>query len=466
MSNADALDRMFNASAIAVIGASSEAGKVGYSVVKNLVDGGFRGRVYPVNPSRAGEELFGCSYYPSLAEIPGPVDAAVIVVPAAAVNNAIVACGQKGVATAVIITSGYAEIGNADLQAELVRTARRAGVRVLGPNIFGFYYPHNDLCATFCTPYTKRGSVAFTCQSGGVGMAVIGFTRSKGIGVSAIVGLGNKVDIAEHDLLAFFGRDANTRVIAMHMEDLKDGAAFVAAAREVSPRKPVIAFKTGRTPLGSKAAASHTGALAGVDRIYDAAFRKAGVLRVRTLDELLDQACALAVLPPPQGPNVFVHTSAGGLGVALADAMFDEGLEAMEIPADLEEALRKYIPPFGSFRNPVDVTGSSTPDIQAETARLAIEDPRVHSVILGYWHTIITPPMVFAEAIGRVVDQARRKGIVKPIVASLSGDVEVEEAGRYLEERGIPSYPYSPERAVSALAALYRWSRFAGLLPP
>jgi acetyl coenzyme A synthetase (ADP forming)-like protein len=466
MSNADALDRMFNASAIAVIGASSEAGKVGYSVVKNLVDGGFRGRVYPVNPSRAGEELFGCSYYPSLAEIPGPVDTAVIVVPAAAVNNAIVACGQKGVATAVIITSGYAEIGNADLQAELVRTARRAGVRVLGPNIFGFYYPHNDLCATFCTPYTKRGSVAFTCQSGGVGMAVIGFTRAKGIGVSAIVGLGNKVDIAEHDLLAFFGRDANTRVIAMHMEDLKDGAAFVAAAREVSPKKPVIAFKTGRTPLGSKAAASHTGALAGVDRIYDAAFRKAGVLRVRTLDELLDQARALAVLPPPQGPNVFVHTSAGGLGVALADAMFDEGLEAMEIPADLEEALRKYIPPFGSFRNPVDVTGSSTPDIQAETARLAIEDPRVHSVILGYWHTIITPPMVFAEAIGRVVDQARRKGIVKPIVASLSGDVEVEEAGRYLEERGIPSYPYSPERAVSALAALYRWSRFAGLLPP
>jgi len=466
MSNADAVDRMFNASAIAVIGASSEAGKVGYSVVKNLVDGGFRGRVYPVNPSRAGEELFGCSYYPSLAQIPGPVDTAVIVVPAAAVNDAIVACGQKGVATAVIITSGYAEIGNADLQAELVRTARRAGVRVLGPNIFGFYYPHNDLCATFCTPYTKRGSIAFTCQSGGVGMAVIGFTRAKGIGVSAIVGLGNKVDIAEHDLLAFFSRDANTRVIAMHMEDLKDGAAFVAAAREVSPKKPVIAFKTGRTPLGSKAAASHTGALAGVDRIYDAAFRKAGVLRVRTLDELLDQARALAVLPPPQGPNVFVHTSAGGLGVALADAMFDEGLEAMEIPADLEEALRKYIPPFGSFRNPVDVTGSSTPDIQAETARLAIEDPRVHSVILGYWHTIITPPMVFAEAIGRVVDQARRKGIVKPIVASLSGDVEVEEAGRYLEERGIPSYPYSPERAVSALAALYRWSRFAGLLPP
>jgi acetyl coenzyme A synthetase (ADP forming)-like protein len=464
MSSADALDRMFNASSIAVIGASSEAGKVGHSVVKNLVDGGFQGRIYPVNPTRTGDELFGCPYYATLADIPGPVDTAVIVIPAAAVNNAIVACGEKGVATAVIITSGYAEMGNADLQAELIETARRAGVRVLGPNIFGFYYPHRDLCATFCTPYNKRGGIAFTCQSGGVGMAVIGFTRSKGIGVSAIVGLGNKVDIAEHDLLAFFGRDANTRVIAMHMEDLKDGAAFVAAAREVSARKPVIAFKTGRTPLGSRAAASHTGALAGVDRIYDAAFRKAGVLRARTLDELLDWARALAVLPPPAGPNVFVHTSAGGLGVALADAMFDYGLHAMEVPADLEEALRKHIPPFGSFRNPVDVTGSSTPDVQAETARLAIEDPRVHSVILGYWHTIITPPMVYAEAIGRVVEQARAKGIVKPIVASLSGDVEVEEAARYLEERGIPSYPYAPERAVSALAALHRWSRAAGIL--
>jgi acetyl coenzyme A synthetase (ADP forming)-like protein len=461
MSDADALDRMFNASSIAVIGASSEAGKVGYSVVKNLVDGGFRGRVYPVNPARAGDELFGCPYYPRLADIPGPVDTAVVVIPAAAVNDAIVACGEKGVPTAVIITSGYAEMGNADLQAALVETARRAGVRVLGPNIFGFYYPHNDLCATFCTPYSKRGGVAFTCQSGGVGMAVIGFTRSKGIGVSAIVGLGNKVDIAEHDLLAFFGRDANTTVIAMHMEDLKDGTAFVAAAREVSPRKPVIAFKTGRTPLGSRAAASHTGALAGVDRIYDAAFRKAGVLRARTLDELLDWARALAVLPPPAGPNVFVHTSAGGLGVALADAMFDQGLQLMEVPADLEETLRKHIPPFGSFRNPVDVTGSSTPDVQAETARLAIEDPRVHSVILGYWHTIITPPMVYAEAIGRVVEAARARGIVKPIVASLSGDVEVEEAARYLEERGIPSYPYAPERAVSALAALHRWSGYA-----
>lgn len=456
------LNRMFNAKSIAVIGASSEPGKVGYSAVKNIVDGGFKGKAYPVNPARAGEELFGCKYYASIKDLPDGVDTAVIAIPAKMVNDAIIELGKKGVPSAVIITSGYSEIGNVELQRQLVETAKKANVRVLGPNIFGYYYPHNDLCATFCTPYTNKGGIALICQSGGVGMAVIGFTRSRGIGVSAILGMGNKVDIDEDDLLEFFAQDPNTRVIAMHMEDVKDGLAFMKAAKRVSKIKPVVALKTGRTPLGSRAAASHTAALAGADEVFDAAFRQSGVIRARTLFELLDWARVLYMLPQPQGENIFIHTSAGGLGVILADALYDHGLKAMEIPADLEQALRKYIPVFGSFKNPIDVTGSSTPEVQAESAKIAIRDPRVHSIVFGYWHTIITPPMVFAKAIGEAVEEARKEGIVKPMVASLSGDVEVEEAARYLEKKGIPSYPYSPDQAVSALAAVYKWARYGG----
>ncbi|MFQ5710490.1 MAG: acetate--CoA ligase family protein [Candidatus Geothermarchaeales archaeon] len=460
----EALNRMFNASSVAVIGASSEQGKVGYSVVKNMVDGGYKGKIYPVNPSRVGEVLFGLRYYANVREIPDVVDTAVIVIPARFVNEAIADCGRKGIPTAVIISSGYSETGNVDLQRQLVEAGRKAQVRILGPNIFGFYYTHNDLCATFCTPYTKRGGIALTCQSGGVGMAIIGFTRSRGMGVSAIVGLGNKADLDEDDMLEFFGQDDNTKVIAMHMEDLKDGRAFVNAARRVSKAKPIVVFKAGRTQMGARAAASHTGALAGVDHIYDAAFKKCGVIRAHTLYELLDWARALFMLPPPRGENVFIHTSAGGLGVILADAAQDYGLKPMDIPSDLERELRRYIPPFGSFKNPVDVTGSSTPEIQGETAEIAIRDPRVHSIIFGYWHTVITPPMVYAKVLAEAVEGARAEGIEKPMVASLSGDVEVEEAARYLEGRGIPSYPYMPERAVSSLAAVYRWARYAGLV--
>ncbi|MEM2924348.1 MAG: CoA-binding protein [Methanocellales archaeon] len=465
MNNAiDILNRMFNARSIAIIGASSEPGKVGYSIVKNIIDGGFKGRIYPVNPARAGEELFGYKYYGNVGEIPESIDTAIIAVPARLVNEVIIELGRKEVPTAVIITSGYSEIGNVELQQQLIETAKKARVRILGPNIFGYYYTYNDLCATFCTPYTKRGGIALICQSGGVGMAAIGFTRSRGIGVSAIVGLGNKVDIDEDDLLEFFAQDPNTKVIAIHMEDVKDGLAFVKAARKVSKNKPVIAFKAGRTPLGRRAAASHTAALAGADEIFEAAFKQSGVIRARTLDEFLDWARALYMLPPPEGENILIHTSAGGLGVIIADALYDYGLKAMEIPIDLEQALRKYIPPFGSTKNPVDVTGSSTPEVQAETAKIAIRDPRVHAIIFGYWHTVITPPRVFARVIAEAVEESRKEGLLKPIVASLSGDIEVEEAARYLEDRGIPCYLYAPEKAVAALAALYKWAKYAGKL--
>ena len=334
----------------------------------------------------------------------------------------------------------------------------------MGPNIYGFYYLPKDVCATFCTPYDVKGSVALSSQSGGVGMAIIGFSRSAKMGVSAIVGLGNKSDIDEDDLLTFFEQDDPTHAIAMHMEDLKDGRSFAEVAKRVSKKKPVIVLKAGRTALGARAASSHTGALAGDDKIYDDVLRQSGVIRARGLNEMLQFARAVPILPTPKGENVVIITGAGGSGVLLSDSVVDAGLSLMKFPPDLDEAFKKFIPPFGASGNPVDITGGEPPKTYQNTIRLGLEDDRIHALILGYWHTIVTPPMVFANLVIEVVEEFRARGIDKPIVASLAGDVAVEEASELLYDHKIPAYPYNTETMVAALGAKYRWARAAGLL--
>ncbi|MFB7575461.1 acetate--CoA ligase family protein [Streptomyces sp. NPDC056165] len=458
-----AMTRLMQPRSVAVIGASSEAGKIGNSVMRNLIDGGFAGDIHPVNPK--ADEIEGRKAHASVLDIPGEVDVAVFAIPAKFVPTALEEVGAKGIPNAVLIPSGFAETGEHELQERIVAIAREHGVRLLGPNIYGYYSPWQNLCATFCTPYDVKGPVALTSQSGGIGMAILGFARTTKTGVSAIVGLGNKSDIDEDDLLTYFGEDPNTKCIAMHLEDLKDGRAFVEAARETVPKKPIVVLKAGRTSAGAKAAGSHTGALAGDDAVYDDILRQAGVIRAPGLHEMLEYARALPVLPTPQGENVVIITGAGGSGVLLSDACVDNGLRLMEIPDDLDEAFMRYIPPFGAAGNPIDITGGEPPSTYEATIRLGLEDPRVHALILGYWHTIVTPPMVFAELTARVVAEARAKGIHKPVVASLAGDTEVEAASAYLFERGVVAYPYTTEQPVAALGAKYRWARAAGLLP-
>ena len=465
LSNAEILrtmQRVMRPAAIAVIGASAEEGKIGNSVMRNLIDGGYRGAIHPIHPRAS--EILGRTCYPSVAAVPGAIDIAIFCIPARLVASVIAECGAKGVAGAILIPSGFAEVGEHALQAEVVAAARRHGVRLMGPNIYGFYYTHENLCATFCTPYAEKGKVALSSQSGGVGMAIIGFSRSAGMGVSAIVGLGNKADIDEDDLLTFFEQDPNTEVIAMHVEDLKDGRAFAEVATRVAKKKPVVVLKAGRTRAGARAAASHTGALAGDDRVYDAVLRQCGVIRAMTLNDLLEFARGLAVLPNPAGENVLILTGAGGSGVLLSDACVDNGLKLMPMPADLDAAFRKFIPPFGAAGNPVDITGGEPPSTYRATIALALAEPRIHALILGYWHTIITPPMVFAQLLAEEVLAARARGIEKPVVASLVGDVAVEEACRYLMARGILAYPYTAEKPVAVLGAKYRWARAAGLV--
>ena len=456
------MNRIMQPKAVAVIGASDETGKIGNSVMKNLINGGYKGQILPIHPKAA--EIMGYKAYKSVKDVPGEIDTAVFAIPAKLVAGALIECGEKKIAGAVLIPSGFAETGQHEMQAELVEIGRKYNIRLMGPNIYGFYYTPANLCATFCTAYDVKGSAALSSQSGGIGMAIIGFSRSAKMGVSAIVGLGNKSDIDEDDLLLFFEQDPNTKIIAQHCEDLKDGRAFAEVAKRVSKKKPVIMLKAGRTAAGAKAASSHTGALAGNDKIYEDVLRQSGVIRARSLRDLLDFARGIPVLPTPKGENVVIITGAGGSGVLLSDACVDNGLKLMPMPADLDQAFRKFIPPFGAAGNPVDITGGEPPQTYKNTVLLGLSDDRIHALILGYWHTIVTPPMVFAKIMVEARDEMRAKGIEKPMVASLAGDVQVEEAAQYLYEHGIPAYAYSTEIPVAVLAAKYQWARGAGLL--
>ena len=456
------MKRIMQPTSVAVIGASNENGKIGNSVMKNLINGGYKGQIFPIHPSAS--EIMGHKAYKSVKDVNKEIDTAVFAIPAKFVAGALIECGEKKIAGAVLIPSGFAETGNVALQEELVAIGRKYNIRMMGPNIYGFYYTPSNLCATFCTAYDVKGSVALSSQSGGIGMAIIGFSRSAKMGVSAIVGLGNKSDIDEDDLLIFFEQDPNTNVIAQHCEDLKDGRAFAEVARRVSKKKPVIVLKAGRTLAGAKAASSHTGALAGNDKIYEDVFKQIGVIRARSLRDLLDFARGVPILPTPKGENIVIITGAGGSGVLLSDACVDNNLTLMPMPEDLDAAFRKFIPPFGAAGNPVDITGGEPPLTYKNTVLLGLSDPRIHALILGYWHTIVTPPMVFAKIMVEARDEMRAKGIDKPIVASLAGDVEVEEAAQYLYEHGIPAYAYSTEIPVAVLGAKYQWARGAGLI--
>jgi acetyl coenzyme A synthetase (ADP forming)-like protein len=456
------MNKIMKPEGLAVIGASAEDGKIGNSVMKNLINGGYKGKIYPVHPTAT--EIMGIKAFKSVKDVPGNIDVAVFAIPAKFVAGALIECGEKKIAGAVLIPSGFAETGNHEGQEELQAIGRKYNIRLMGPNIYGFYYTPMNLCATFCTAYDVKGSAALSSQSGGIGMAIIGFSRSAKMGVSAIVGLGNKSDIDEDDLLTFFEQDDNTKIIAQHCEDLKDGRAFAEVAKRVSKIKPIIMLKAGRTSAGAKAASSHTGALAGNDKIYEDVLKQSGVVRARSLRDLLEFARGVPIMPTPKGENIVIITGAGGSGVLLSDACVDNDLKLMTIPPDLDAAFRKFIPPFGAAGNPVDITGGEPPRTYQNTVKLGLEDDRIHALILGYWHTIVTPPMVFAKLMVEVVEEMKKKGIHKPVVVSLAGDVEVEEAADYLYQHGIPAYAYSTEIPVAVLGAKYKWARGAGLI--
>ncbi len=452
------LEFLFKPRGVAVIGASRTPRKIGHEILRNIIEYGYKGGIYPVNPS--AEEILGLKCYKSVLDIPGVVDFAVISVPAKIVPQVLEECGRKGVKAVAVISSGFGEVGNVELERKIVEIAHKYGMRLLGPNIFGLVYTPSKLNASFGPRDVLPGNIAFISQSGALGIALMGWTILEEIGLSAVVSVGNKADIEDADLIEYFAQDPDTKVILIYMEGVREGRRFLQVAKRVSKIKPIIVIKAGRGERGAKAVASHTGSLAGSDAIYNAAFKQAGVLRAISFEEAFDWARAMSKLPPPKGENVVIITNGGGAGVLATDACEDYGLKLLDMPEDLMEKFRKYMPPFGSPRNPIDLTGQASEEAYKGAFLEALNDPRIHGIILLYCETIITDPLVLADVLIEAYNSVKEK---KPVVVNFVGGERSEKAMKKLEKAGIPTYP-TPERAVSALGALYKWARFAGYI--
>jgi len=443
----------FRPSSVAVIGASRDPEKLGYAVLANLKDGGFSGALYPVNPK--AEEILGLKAYPTVLDIPGPVDLAVIVIPYPLVPEALRQCGEKGVPAAVVISAGFREAGREGLERELelVQIARQYHIRLIGPNCLGVIDTHTPLNATFAAGMPPGGPIAFMSQSGALGTAVLDMALAGRIGFSRFVSLGNKADVNEVDLLEAWEDDPGSRVILAYIEGLPDGQKFMEVARRVTRKKPVVAVKSGVTRSGARAVSSHTGSLAGSEAAYHAAFRQAGVIRAESMEHLFDLALAFAYQPLPRGDRIAIVTNAGGPGILATDALEHAGLQLARLRPETVQALMADLPSAASAANPVDVLGDALADRYEHALRLVLTDPGVDGVLV-----IVTPQaMTQIEETAHVVGRVARE-TDKPVLGCFMGESRIAAGIAILQQYGIPNYPF-PERAAAALAAMVRYQQ-------
>ncbi|AEM39269.1 CoA-binding domain protein [Pyrolobus fumarii 1A] len=438
---------------MAVVGASRNPRKVGHIILRNILEYGFRGRVYPVNPHAS--TILGLRAYPSLTSLPETVDVAVVAVPAEKVPRVVQDAGEAGIPFLVIVSSGFREVGRHDLEEEVLRIARKYGVRIIGPNVAGIVYTPARLNATFGPRDVIPGSIAFISQSGAFAIALMGATINEGMGVSAIVSVGNKVDIDDVDLLEYFETDSNTSVVLMYVEGLRDGRRFLRVASKVSLRKPVIIIKAGRTEAGAKAAASHTGSLAGSFDVYRAAFRQSGVLLATSMEEAFDAAKAFAWNPLPRGDRVLVITNGGGAGIQAVDTLVERRIRVEEPPTELQDRMKSFLPNFASTRNPIDLTGMAHADWFYRAIKEAMRHPWVDAIVVLYTQTGLSGPVETAKAI---LDAIREEGHAKPVTVGLLGGPECIRAARLLTKERVAAYP-TPERAANAMSFLVEYVR-------
>ena len=450
MKTASTIDTLFAPRSVAVIGASANDTKIGYRIVANIVASGYRGKLFPINPK--GGQLLGKSIYPKLSDVDDPIDLAVIAIPAPHVFDAVRDCAKNEVKHLVIITSGFSEVGNADQERKIVEFARRHGMRVLGPNIFGIYSSAVCLDATFGAGGIRPGHVAIVTQSGALGIAMIGKTAAESLGLSALVSVGNKSDIDESDLLEYLAKDDRTRVILLYIEGVKKGDRLVETLKRVTRAKHVVVIKSGRSKRGAVAAASHTGSLAGADEVFDSVMRQCGVLRAESIQEAFNWARFLADTPPPPGNEAVIITNGGGIGVLATDACEKYGVTLYDDQQALKQTFSEVMPAFGSSKNPVDLTGQATAQDYARALDAALQHPEISATMALYCETALFDTTTFAD----LLQQAhRRYHDTKPIVFCLFGGEKVESIIRQLRTKGVPVFSDVYE-AVSALGALYR----------
>jgi acetyltransferase len=453
------LEMLSDPQSVAVIGASRDERKLGYGVLSNIIKYGYQGRVYPINPK--ADEILGLRCYPSVLDVPDPIDLAVVVIPSKYVASSLEECGQKGVKGVIIITAGFREVGGEGMkmERELIAIAQRYGMRLVGPNCLGIIDTVAKLNASFAAGMPLPGSIAFMSQSGALCTAVLDVSLGERVGFSRFVSLGNKADLNEIDFIETWRDDPHSGVIMAYLEGIADGARFMRVAREVTKHKPIIAIKSGTTSAGSRAVSSHTGTLAGSERAYEAAFNQTGIIRANSVQDLFDYSIAFARQPPLSRNRIAIVTNAGGPGIMATDACERAGLQLASLERGTLDALREALPPEASVLNPVDVVGDALPDRYGLALETVLEDANVGGVIVILAPQVMTNAAETARVIGKLSTRYD-----KPILSCFMGEPTVAPGIEVLNQYRVPNYPV-PERAVAAMAAMMRYSQWLEVPP-
>lgn len=444
---------LFEPQTIAVIGASHNPNKIGHKIVANILEGGYPGQVYPINPK--GGEILGLQVYKSIEEITDKIDVAVIAIPAKIVYEAVKSCAQNGVKFAVIITSGFSEIGNTEEENKIVAYAREHGMRILGPNIFGIFSAKASLNATFGPSEITSGKIAIISQSGALGIALIGKTKAANMGLSTIVSVGNKSDLAEEELVEYLVSDEGTKAIMMYIEGIKDGETLDTTLQMATKKKPIVVLKSGRSQKGAIAAASHTGSLAGADEIFSDIMGQSGVLRAESIQEALNWCQVLSATPLPQGDNCVIVTNGGGIGVLATDACEKYGVPLYDDIETMQNVFAEVVPEFGSVKNPIDITGQASLQDYGRALKAAMSNDEIHSIICLGCEAAGFDPEFFSTTIETLFSSHK---LDKPMVFSFVGGPKIEESIYYLKTRGVPIF-FDVYEAVSTFGALYAHHR-------
>lgn len=446
------LEHFFSPKAVAVVGASREEGKVGHDLLKNLVNHGYKGTIYPINPKV--DNLLGIKAYASLNEVPDKIDLAVIVVPAAHVEKVVDECIIKGIDSIIVIGAGFKESGieGAARERELYNKIKQHSIRMLGPNCLGLIDTQSSLNASFAADMPAQGNIAFFSQSGALCTAILDWAASECIGFSKFISMGNKTDIDEVDLIKVMNDDPHTKVVLGYLEGVKNGISFINATQKLTKKKPMIVVKSGGTMAGAKAASSHTGTLAGAENAFDAAFKQSGILRAKTIEELFDYARIFSHQNLPKGPNIALITNAGGPGIIAADAIERSTLKMASFSKDTIDSLRSSLPAMSNVYNPIDVLGDAKADRYKFVIEKVLEDSNVDAVLIILTPQTMTEIEKTAAVIGEISNRTN-----KTVVTSFMGGKRIGNSLKLMCQKKVPNYPF-PERAVKAVEAMYKYT--------
>jgi acetyltransferase len=447
----DPLHTFFHPRGVAVIGASSKPNKLSYGVLHNLATHGYDGPIYPVNPK--GGEILGLTVYASVADVPDPVDLAVIILPPELSIQTLEACGKRGIRAAVVVASGFGELGagGEEREAKLLDVAERYGMRVIGPNCIGVLDTASRVDTTFLTAMPKQGGIGFASHSGAICGGTVDWANTVGFGFSRIISLGNQVDVTMADALASLAADPQTSVAVAYIEGLPNGREFVEVARALTMEKPLVVVKAGRTPSGTRAVASHTGALAGENRAFEAACRRAGAVQVEDLEALIDASLALAYRQPLSGPGIALLTNAGGPAAVGADAVDRQGLHLVDLSENTQARLRDVCPTGTMTGNPIDMLGGAEPEHYEAALDVLLAAPEADGILAMFVPQALTGPPEIAGAVGEAAARAQ-----KPVVCCIYGGDRIHQAAGILHERSVPHY-LTPARAAFGLGVLWRY---------